>query len=120
MIFAWGAVLRSGERPKPLFCAGEPPMPVPRAKEMSAQADQEADLKAARRVLRFAGEALSALSDNLDGAFSRALDILTAVRGRVVVSGMGKSGHVGRKIAATLSSTGTPAQFVHPSEASHG
>src|SRR5438105_10800944 len=95
-------------------------MPVPRAKEMSAQADQEADLKAARRVLRFAGEALSALSDNLDGAFSRALDILTAVRGRVVVSGMGKSGHIGRKIAATFSSTGTPAQFVHPAEASHG
>src|SRR5438477_8318582 len=118
--FRVGAVLRSGERPKPVFSAGELPMPVPRAKEMSAQADQEADLKAARRVLRFAGEALSALSDNLDGAFSHALDVLTAVRGRVVVSGMGKSGHVGRKIAATLSSTGTPAQFVHPAEASHG
>ena len=86
-----------------------------------APADREAaDLKAARRVLRFAGEALSALSDNLDGAFTRALDLLIAVQGRVVVSGMGKSGHIARKLAATLSSTGTPAQFVHPGEASHG
>jgi arabinose-5-phosphate isomerase len=79
-----------------------------------------ADLAAARRVLRFAGEALAALSESLDGAFSQALDLLLAVKGRVIVSGMGKSGHVGRKIAATFSSTGTPAQFVHPSEASHG
>src|SRR4051812_27014343 len=95
-------------------------MSVPKAKELSTASSEEADLRAARRVLRFAGEALSALSDDLDGAFSRALDVLSAVRGRVVVSGMGKSGHVGRKIAATLSSTGTPAQFVHPAEASHG
>jgi len=94
-------------------------MPVSKTKEMSAQASEEADLRAARRVLRFAGEALSALSANLDGAFTRALDVLSAVRGRVVVSGMGKSGHIGRKIAATFSSTGTPAQFVHPAEASH-
>lgn len=81
---------------------------------------EDADLRAARRVLRFAGEALNALSDNLDPEFSRAVDILAHVHGRVVVSGMGKSGHIGRKIAATLSSTGTPAQFVHPAEASHG
>src|SRR5947209_2487455 len=81
---------------------------------------EDADLQAARRVLRFAGEALSGLSDSLDGAFTHAVDILAAVHGRVVVSGMGKSGHIGRKIAATLSSTGTPAQFVHPAEASHG
>jgi arabinose-5-phosphate isomerase len=80
----------------------------------------EADLKAARRVLRFADEALNQLSASLNGAFSAAVDVLFAVRGRVVVSGMGKSGHVGRKLAATLSSTGTPAQFVHPAEASHG
>jgi arabinose-5-phosphate isomerase len=95
-------------------------MSMPKAKELSAQDRETSDLKAARRVLRFAGEALSALSANLDGAFTRALDVLAAVRGRVVVSGMGKSGHVGRKLAATLSSTGTPAQFVHPAEASHG
>src|SRR5256714_7907171 len=80
----------------------------------------DADLRAARRVLRFAGEALNALSDSLDAAFSHAVDILARVHGRVVISGMGKSGHIGRKIAATLSSTGTPAQFVHPVEASHG
>jgi len=93
---------------------------MPKTLDVQRQAHEEADLRAARRVLRFAGEALAALSDNLDGGFTRAVDLLTNVRGRVVVSGMGKSGHIGRKIAATLSSTGTPAQFVHPAEASHG
>lgn len=84
-----------------------------------AQAAQ-GDLAAARRVLSYAGEALADLAAQLDGAFTRAVDVLDAVKGRVIVSGMGKSGHVARKIAATLSSTGTPAQFVHPAEASHG
>ena len=78
------------------------------------------DLAAARRVLDLASEALSTLSAGLDGAFSKAVDGVLAAKGRVIVSGMGKSGHVGRKIAATLSSTGTPAYFVHPAEASHG
>lgn len=87
---------------------------------IAANAVYDADLEAARRVLRFAGDALGALAEGLDGSFSLAVDILARVHGRVVVSGMGKSGHVGRKIAATLSSTGTPAQFVHPGEASHG
>ena len=82
--------------------------------------NNEADVAAARRVLEFAGEALASLSGSLGENFSLALDMLLAVKGRVVVSGMGKSGHVGQKIAATLSSTGTPAQFVHPAEASHG
>ena len=95
-------------------------MPVPRMKDHSARDRTASDLNAARRVLRFAGEALSALSASLDDTFTQALDLLAAVRGRVVVSGMGKSGHIGRKLAATLSSTGTPAQFVHPAEASHG
>ncbi|MGR3249340.1 MAG: KpsF/GutQ family sugar-phosphate isomerase [Paracoccus sp. (in: a-proteobacteria)] len=63
---------------------------------------------------------LQALSAGLGAEFSRAVEMILAVRGRVIVSGMGKSGHVGRKIAATLASTGTPAQFVHPAEASHG
>jgi arabinose-5-phosphate isomerase len=81
---------------------------------------EQADLAAARRVLEYAGEALAALSQELGSNFSRAVDVLAAVKGRVVVSGMGKSGHVGRKIASTFSSTGTPAQFVHPAEASHG
>src|ERR1700741_5553444 len=78
------------------------------------------DLAAARRVLSYAGDALSQLAAQLDASFTRAIDLLAAVNGRVVVSGMGKSGHVGRKIAAPLSSTGTPAQFVHPAQASHG
>jgi arabinose-5-phosphate isomerase len=95
-------------------------MSVPKPKAVASASREEADLLAARRVLNFAREAMGALSDQLDRSFSEAVDILVAVRGRVVVSGMGKSGHVGRKIAATLSSTGTPAQFVHPGEASHG
>src|SRR5947207_14280240 len=78
------------------------------------------DLAAAQRVLDLAAGALAAMARSLDGQFSRALDLLVAVRGRVVVTGMGKSGHVARKIAATLASTGTPAQFVPPAEASHG
>lgn len=78
------------------------------------------DLVAARRVLAMETEALRALAASLDDHFSRALDHLGRVSGRVIVSGMGKSGHVARKIAATLASTGTPAHFVHPAEASHG
>ena len=79
-----------------------------------------ADLEAARRVLAVEGDALGALSRSLDQRFSRAIDLIVSVEGRVIVSGMGKSGHIANKIAATLASTGTPAQFVHPGEASHG
>jgi arabinose-5-phosphate isomerase len=78
------------------------------------------DLEAARRVFTFASSAIDALSEALNGDFSRAVDAILAVKGRVIVSGMGKSGHIARKIAATLASTGTPAHFVHPAEASHG
>jgi len=78
------------------------------------------DLAAAKRVLHQEADALRRLADSLDGELLRALDILAAVTGRVIVTGMGKSGHIARKIAATLSSTGTPSQFVHPAEASHG
>ncbi|ARC36909.2 KpsF/GutQ family sugar-phosphate isomerase [Paracoccus yeei] len=77
-------------------------------------------LDTARRVIRTEIDGLQALAAGLDDSFDRAIEIILAARGRVVVSGMGKSGHVGRKIAATLASTGTPAQFVHPGEASHG
>ncbi len=63
---------------------------------------------------------LTALLDGLDGRFGEAVDLLAAVKGRVAVTGMGKSGHVAHKIAATFASTGSPAQFVHPAEASHG
>jgi arabinose-5-phosphate isomerase len=78
------------------------------------------DLEAGKRVLHQEAEALKRLAESLDGAYLKSLDILAAVAGRVIVTGMGKSGHIARKIAATLASTGTPAQFVHPAEASHG
>jgi arabinose-5-phosphate isomerase len=79
-----------------------------------------ADRAAARRVFELESQAIRDLTQVLDERFTRALDILTRVKGRVVVSGMGKSGHIANKIAATLASTGTPAFFVHPAEASHG
>lgn len=79
-----------------------------------------ADLDVARTVLGTEASALRALAASLDDSFTRAIDAMAAATGRVVVTGMGKSGHVGRKIAATLASTGTPAMFVHPAEASHG
>ncbi len=78
------------------------------------------DLEVARGVLAAEAAGLRALAASLDGAFSAAVETLAACTGRVAVSGMGKSGHVARKIAATLASTGTPALFVHPAEASHG
>jgi arabinose-5-phosphate isomerase len=77
-------------------------------------------LATARAVLATEVHGLEALAAALDGAFLRAIEVLSAISGRIVVSGMGKSGHIGRKIAATLASTGTPALFVHPAEASHG
>ncbi len=73
-----------------------------------------------RAVLRAEAEALYTLAASLDATFAQAVEALASATGRVIVSGMGKSGHVGRKIAATFASTGTPAQFVHPAEASHG
>ena len=85
-----------------------------------AAAPASGDIAVARRVLQTEAEGLLALAASLDGAFERAVALLHGCAGRVVVSGMGKSGHVGRKIAATLSSTGTPSMFVHPAEASHG
>lgn len=74
----------------------------------------------ARRVLRMEAEAVGALEQRIGDAFAKACEILLACKGRVVVTGMGKSGHIGNKIAATLASTGTPSFFVHPGEASHG
>ncbi len=74
----------------------------------------------ARRVLALEADALGALSRGLGGDFVKAVEIVLAAKGRVICTGIGKSGHVARKIAATMASTGTPAYFVHPSEASHG
>lgn len=73
-----------------------------------------------RNVIEIEHEALQALQARIDESFARACRLLLGCRGRVVVTGMGKSGHIGGKIAATLASTGTPAFFVHPGEASHG
>jgi arabinose-5-phosphate isomerase len=73
-----------------------------------------------REVILVEGRALIGLADCLDESFAEAVDLLVKTKQRVIVSGMGKSGHVARKIAATLASTGTPALFVHPAEAAHG
>jgi len=92
------------------------------ARRSAADAADETEraIASARRVLDLEASALQALASSLDGGFVAALDLIEGMSGRVVVSGMGKSGHVARKIAATLASTGTPANFVHPGEASHG
>jgi arabinose-5-phosphate isomerase len=78
------------------------------------------DIKVAINVLETAIEGIRALELALDNRFIKAVDIIANLKGRVIISGMGKSGHIARKIAATLASTGTPAHFVHPGEASHG
>ena len=77
-------------------------------------------LEEARRVIRVEAEALSALADSINGEFERAVDMIFASHGRVVVTGMGKSGLIGQKIASTMASTGTPAFFLHPAEGIHG
>jgi len=93
--------------------------PAPQAHKRHAP-DPDSIIATARRVLGQEAEALHAVAARLDRVFSQAIEVIYGIKGRVVVSGMGKSGHVGRKIAATLASTGTPAMFVHPGEASHG
>lgn len=77
-------------------------------------------LATGRKVIAIEAEGLTALAASLDDSFARAVETILQAKGRVIVSGMGKSGHIARKIAATFASTGTPAQFVHPAEASHG
>ncbi|MCB1893473.1 MAG: KpsF/GutQ family sugar-phosphate isomerase [Rhodocyclaceae bacterium] len=77
-------------------------------------------LELAKKVLRIEAQAVTGLIERLDGAFSKAVGIILGCHGRIIVSGVGKSGHIARKIAATLASTGTPAYFVHAAEAAHG
>ncbi|MGH1481428.1 MAG: KpsF/GutQ family sugar-phosphate isomerase [Geminicoccales bacterium] len=84
------------------------------------KAGQSPAVLTARRVLAAEADALLAAADGLDEQFTEVVDRIARIKGRVIVTGMGKSGHIGRKIAATFSSTGTPALFVHPAEASHG
>ena len=74
----------------------------------------------ARAVIAIEQTALEQISDQLDTGFNAAVEAILDCKGRVIVTGMGKSGHIARKIAATLASTGTPAFFVHPAEAAHG
>jgi arabinose-5-phosphate isomerase len=87
---------------------------------MTSSTTDDGVLATGRRVIAAEAEALAALAGALGPEFAAATGLILAATGRVIVSGMGKSGHVARKIAATLASTGTPAHFVHPAEASHG
>jgi arabinose-5-phosphate isomerase len=93
---------------------------VSNAAALSIADRTEGGLASARRVLRLEAAGIEALSRSLDESFLHALELLDHVTGRVIVTGMGKSGHIARKLAATMASTGTPASFVHPAEASHG
>ena len=77
-------------------------------------------LSSARQVLKIEANALHSLAESLGDNFTQAIDILSKINGRAIISGMGKSGHIANKIAATMASTGTPSFFVHPGEASHG
>lgn len=81
---------------------------------------QNKDIISAHHTIEKEIEALKIMEDEFDDALSKALDLMQSAKGRVIVTGMGKSGHIGKKIAATLASTGTPSFFVHPAEASHG
>ncbi len=112
------APLRESGAPTVTRPAGNGPTPTAGMPERGAAPD--ADIEAGRAVLEAEGAGLAALAASLGASFAEAVSILAAVKGRVVVTGMGKSGHIARKIAATLASTGTPALFVHPAEASHG
>ena len=85
-----------------------------------ADQHQASAVASGRRVILAEAEALQRLAESIEGVFAGTVDLLAGVTGRVAVTGMGKSGHIARKIAATLASTGTPALFVHPGEASHG
>jgi len=88
--------------------------------DLASNPPPDRDVDVAREVLGQESAALAELSRRLDARFTEAVEVLARVGGRVIVGGIGKSGQIARKVAATLASTGTPAQFVHPSEASHG
>src|SRR4051812_23598987 len=78
------------------------------------------DIEEARRVLKIEAQSLVDLAERLDGRFERAVQMVCDCRGKVILSGMGKSGQVARKISSTFSSTGTPSLYLHPAESSHG
>lgn len=82
--------------------------------------DPSIAIQAGKRVIATEAQGLAMLEDSIGAPFAKAVDVLAGLEGRIIVAGVGKSGHVGRKVAATFASTGAPAQFVHPTEASHG
>lgn len=100
--------------------AGNPPAPTLSAEAGTPSSTELRIQQLGRAVLKLEAQAVEALAERIDPNFSAACQHLLACQGRVIVTGMGKSGHIGSKIAATLASTGTPAFFVHPGEASHG
>lgn len=93
---------------------------MPQAAAMKNNAMQNPDTIVAAETLRLGAQGLEALAASLDERFSAALDLIVGCNGRLIISGVGKPGHVAKKIVATLASTGTPATYVHPTEASHG
>src|SRR6185436_18260295 len=109
---SWRSIAPAGSTRSPAYDCYDPCRHVSGGFEVSRET--------ARRVLTIEAEAVAALAARLDPSFDRAVDLLVGCKGRVVVAGMGKSGIVCQKIAATLSSTGTPAYFLHPAEALHG
>lgn len=87
---------------------------------MSAVLEVQKDIECARRTIDREIDTILKLKESLDDSFTQALDVMQNAKGRIIITGMGKSGHIGKKIAASLASTGTPSFFVHPAEASHG
>ena len=81
---------------------------------------QSFDIDCAVKTIDSEVEAINQLRNSLNGSLTEALDLMESAKGRIIITGMGKSGHIGKKIAASLASTGTPSFFVHPAEASHG
>ena len=96
------------------------PAVIVTANPYPTHAETSRNIEAARRVFRLEADALRAMADTLDKSFVTAVGLIDGASGRAVVTGMGKSGHIARKISSTLSSTGTPSLYVHPGEASHG
>ena len=111
---------RSELHPAAKPAARKKPSASPRGERQTVATAGSSALELARNVLTIESQAISALASRLDQNFVRSLDMILGCTGRVIVSGIGKSGHIARKIASTMSSTGTPAYFVHPAEASHG
>ncbi|MGO1073007.1 KpsF/GutQ family sugar-phosphate isomerase [Lysobacter sp. CA199] len=96
------------------------PVPAPDSSLLSAHASDSGLAESGRRVFEIEAQALAAVAARIDGDFTAACKLILGAKGRVVCTGMGKSGHIARKIAATLASTGTPSFYVHPGEAGHG